>query len=113
MTPISPDYTRGDLIAMIHQRDGLVSALKDTCAEKDKEIARLNQDRIQPSLSFHERMQRADEAVGDAVKKANLLTDLLLRWINIAENGKYGENTNAPLKHHPIIAETIAALPHS
>lgn len=38
------------------------------------------------------------------------LTDLLLRWINIAENGKYGERTATPLKKHPIIAETISAL---
>ena len=29
MTPISPEYTREDLIVMIHQRDELVSDLKD------------------------------------------------------------------------------------
>jgi hypothetical protein len=32
MTPISPNYTRADLIAMIHQRDMLVYDLKEARA---------------------------------------------------------------------------------
>lgn len=45
MTPISPAYTREDLIAMIHQRDLLVSDLKKALAE-----ARLS---IEPSPKRH------------------------------------------------------------
>ena len=35
---------------------------------------------------------------------------LLTRWVNIAENGHYGEHTKFPMKRHPIVAETLAAL---
>ncbi len=38
------------------------------------------------------------------------LKDLLSRWLNIAENGKYGHRTNTPLAIHPIVEETYAAL---
>lgn len=46
-------------------------------------------------------------------KQIELLTDLLLRWVNIAENGKFGERTKTPLKRHPIVAETLAAVTRS
>jgi len=41
MTPISPEYTRGDLIAMIHQRDALVSGLKEVCTTRAARIEAL------------------------------------------------------------------------
>ena len=41
MTPISPEYTREDLIIMIHQRDGLVSDLKEVCEKKAARIETL------------------------------------------------------------------------
>ena len=41
MTPISPEYTRGDLIAMIHQRDALVSGLQEVCTTRAARIEAL------------------------------------------------------------------------
>jgi hypothetical protein len=35
---------------------------------------------------------------------------LLARWVNIAENGQYGDRTKFPLKNHPIVSESRAAL---
>lgn len=37
-------------------------------------------------------------------------TQLLARWLNIGQNGMYGEKTKTPLRKHPIITETAAAL---
>jgi hypothetical protein len=37
-TPISPAYTREDLIAMIHQRDALVSDLKAVAEAKSRSV---------------------------------------------------------------------------
>jgi hypothetical protein len=46
----------------------------------------------------------------EAADTIEQMRHLLLRWVNIAENGLYGERTKHPLKKHPIVAQTLAML---
>lgn len=47
-----------------------------------------------------------------AAKDARIseLEDLLRRWVNIAEHGRYGARTRFPLRGHPVVGETSRAL---
>jgi hypothetical protein len=48
----------------------------------------------------------------DSALKARIeeLESLLSRWVNIADNGKYGHHSKHPLAIHPIVEETRTAL---
>ena len=68
MTPISPAYTREDLIAMIHQRDELVSALKETVQRSSEQRA-----------EAHESWRITIEQRGDAERRATAAEARLAR----------------------------------
>jgi len=46
----------------------------------------------------------------EAADEIERLQALLGRWVNIAQNGTYGERTKYPLRKHAIVAETRTTL---
>lgn len=47
---------------------------------------------------------------GECRAEIERLSALLFRWVNVAENGRYGERTAYPLRGHPLVGETKAAV---
>lgn len=56
MTPISPAYSRNDLIAMIHNRDGLISDLKQVVKDLRSKLAPVAESEILLS-SLHRQLK--------------------------------------------------------
>lgn len=46
----------------------------------------------------------------EAAEVIEAMGELLRRWVNVAENGTYGERTKFPLKKHPLVTDSKAVL---